>query len=222
MGSNLSLLNGPAEMARDLHAAVAGDAFNNVGAVGHNEGDVLALLLDAKEPRGGEFLTGVLVLGVKVQGDAVALAARLVAPPDDRSVVTTNLGRSGAVGGGTVEVLHDERIEGVHAVVGVSREDEYAECVLARRLEGDLAAGAEDERADVEECVGGAWGNILGVSCNGEVDGFQESLFWDRGDGNVGRGVDDAGGVLLGAENVDYVVWGAVGWGVSVRGLILS
>jgi hypothetical protein len=98
-------------------------------------------------------------------------------------------------------------------VVSVPRQNVDAEGVLARGLQCELAAGAEDDGADVEEGVGGAGGDVGGVAGDGEVEGFEEVGFGDGRDGDVGGGVDDPRGVVFGAEDVDLVVWGAVCWG---------
>jgi hypothetical protein len=73
-----------------------------------------------------------------VQGDAEALTPCLVAETQHRSVVATDLSATGTVGSRAVEVLKNEGIDGVHAVVDASGHDEDDERVLLGRAETQL------------------------------------------------------------------------------------
>lgn len=49
------------------------------------------------------------------------------------------------------------------------------------------------------------------------MDAVEEVCGGDCGDGDVGGGVCKAGGVLVGAEDVDVTAWVAVGWVNGIR-----
>ncbi len=69
-----------------------------------------------------------------------------------------------------------------------------------------MAATAEDERADVEESFRSVTGDEGGVARYGELYAREKMGGRDRRDGDVGGGVGEAGGVDVGAENVDLFI----------------
>ena len=69
-----------------------------------------------------------------------------------------------------------------------------------------MAAAAEHERADVEEGFGSVRGDKGGVAGYGELYAREEMGGGDRRDGDVGGGVGEAGGMDVGAENVDLFI----------------
>lgn len=147
-----------------------------------------------------------------MQRDAKALIARLITVTQYRGVVAANLCAARALGGRAVEVLEDESLHGVDAVVDADREDVDAESVFLRRAEAELGGGAKDERADVHGCAGLEGGHVRGVEGDGGVDGFDEDVLWDLGDGDEVCGVLHAEGVFGGAEDLDGVVGSAEGF----------
>ena len=55
-------------------------------------------------------------------------------------------------------------------------------------------------------------GHVRGIEGDGGVDGFDEDVLRDLGDGDEVCGVLHAEGVFGGAEDLDCVVWGAEGF----------
>jgi hypothetical protein len=204
----------PAERLCDLAHAVAGDTLNHVLAVRDNDGDALfRSAVDADEAGSGELVDLAPGGTVQVESDAEAFTSRLVAEAEHRSVVTTNLGTASTVGSSTVEVLENEGINRVNAVVHASRHDEDDESVLFGRAQAQLCGAAEQKRTDVHGRTCAVRRDILGVQADGELDTLLEVLDRDMGDGDGGGRVLHTLGVLLRAENVDgLVVRGAVGF----------
>ena len=130
-----------------------------------------------------------------MQSNTEALAPCLVAETKHRSVVATDLGATGTVGSSTVEVLEDQGIDGVHAVVDTSRHDEDHEGVLLRRAETQLCGASEEKRTDVHGRASAVGRNKLGVQADGELDALSEVLSGNMGDGDGGSRVLHALGV---------------------------
>ena len=141
-----------------------------------------------------------------MQSDAEALASRLVAETQHRSVVATDLGAAGTVGSGTVEVLKNEGVDGVDAVVDTSGHNEDHEGVLLRRAETQLCRASEEKRTNVHGRAGAVRRNKLGVQADGELDALPEVLSGNMRDGDGGSRVLHALGVGLGTEDVDGLV----------------
>ncbi|RBQ66890.1 hypothetical protein VDGD_21652 [Verticillium dahliae] len=145
----------------------------------------------------------------RVQRDAVALGAGLVAPAQDGGVVAADLGVAGAVGGGAVKLVEDEGLDGVDAVVDAGRDDEDGKGVLVGRREAELGARAVDLGAHVHGGARGVRRHKGGVEGDGGAAGVEEGLLGHAGHrGDVGR-VLEAQGVAVGPEEGDRVVAGA-------------
>lgn len=89
-----------------------------------------------------------------MQSDTEALAPRLVTETKHRSIVATDLGATSTVGSSTVEVLKNQGIHGVHAVVDTGGHDEDHEGVLLGRAETELRRASEEKRTDVHGRTG--------------------------------------------------------------------
>jgi hypothetical protein len=130
-----------------------------------------------------------------VQSDTEALAPRLVTETQHRSVVATDLSATSTVGSGTVEVLKNEGIDGVNAVVDASWHDEDHESVLLRRAETQLCGASEEKRTDVHGRASTVRRNKLSVQADGELDALPEVLSGNMRDGDGGSRVLHALGV---------------------------
>jgi hypothetical protein len=204
----------PAERLCDLAHAVAGDTLNHVLAVRDDDGDaLLRSTVDTNEAGSGELVDLAPGRTVQVESDAEAFTSCLVAEAEHRSVVATDLGTASTVGGSAIEVLKDEGINRVNAVVHASRHDEDDESVLFGRAQAQLSRAAEQKRTDVHGRSCAVRRDILGVQADGELDALLEVLDRDMGDGDGGGRVLHTLGVLLRTEDVDgLVVRGAVGF----------
>ena len=144
-----------------------------------------------------------------MQCDPEPLPSCRVTPFHDRCVVASDLGAACAVRGRSVKFFQHQAIERLYTVVGRTWLRVHGECEFRRCGQGEVATAAEDERADIEQGFGGVRGNECRVASYGQLDGFHEMGFGDGGDGDVGRGVREAGGVHGGPEDVDLFVWSA-------------
>ncbi len=125
-----------------------------------------------------------------MQRDAVPLVPGLVTPPQHGGVVAAHLGAARPVGGGAVEVVQDERLDGVRAVVDARGQDVDAKDVLLRRVQAELGRRAVDLRADVHGGAGGVRGHVFGIEGDCGFDGIDEEV------GRDGRDRDELGAVL--------------------------
>ena len=141
-----------------------------------------------------------------MQSDTEALAPCLVAETKHRSVVATDLSATSTVGSSTIEVLKDEGIDGVHAVVDTGGHDEDHESVLLRRAKTQLCGASEEKRTDVHGRAGTVGRDKLSVQADGELDTVPEVLGRDVRNGDGGSRVLHALGVGLGTEDVDSLV----------------
>ncbi|TKW51117.1 hypothetical protein CTA1_2783 [Colletotrichum tanaceti] len=204
-----SLLDLPAEAARNVLDAVARDAVDDALGVRHDERDVVvALLLDADEAARAELVNVLVPDAVEVQRDAVALGAGAVAEAQDGRVVAADLGVPRAVGGGAVKVVEDEGVDRVGAVVDARGDDEDGEDVLLGRVQAELGRRAVQLRADVHGGARLVGRDVAGVEGDGGLAGGEEEVLGHAGHGgDVGR-VLQAHGVLARAEDVDGLVPG--------------
>ena len=208
----------PSKRLCDSANTVARDTFDDVLAVGHNDGDSLVgVALDTNEAGGGELINLSSRPAVQVQSDTVTLAPRLVTETEDRRVVSTDLGATCAIGRRAVEVLKNEGIDRVHTVVDTSGHDKHDESVLFRRAQAQLRAASEQERSDVHGGTSAVRRDKLGIEADGELDAVPEVVGRDVRDGDGGGGVLHALGVLLGTEDVDRLV---VGCAVGLQALV--
>lgn len=185
---NLALLDSPAERFCEREARVGSNRLHDVLAIGDDDSDIVAGLLDTDEARRGEFFNAGSRLGVQVECDVEPLGACCIRVLDNGGVVAAYFCATSAAGSSAVEVLDDAGGERLYAMIGISRLYEDDKSVLGGSSEGDVATGPKDERADVEEGFAGVRGDPLGVPGNSELDAFQEVLLWDAGDGDVARG----------------------------------
>lgn len=72
---------------------------------------------------------------VQVQRNIVSLAPGLVRVPEHRRIVSTNLGTTRSVGCSSIEVVKNQTLDGVHAMVDTGRQDVDTEGVLVRRTQ---------------------------------------------------------------------------------------
>jgi hypothetical protein len=204
----------PAERLCDLAHAVAGDTLDHVLAVRDDDCDaLLGSAVDTNEAGSGELVNLTPGRAVQVKSDAESFTPRLVAETEDGGVVATDLGTAGTVGSSTVEVLEDQGVDRVNAVVDASGHDEDNKSVLLRRTQAQLGRATKQKRTDVHGRSCAVRGNVLGVQADGELDTLLEVLDRDVGDGDGGGGVLHTLGILLGTEDVDgLVVRSAVGF----------
>ena len=196
VASYRTTLNSVSEGLCDLKNGIRSDAGNHILAIRHRDGSLPPLGPDADESAGGELVDLRARLRIEMQRDAKALIARLITVTENRGVVTANLCAARALRGRAVKVLKNEGLDGVDAVVDADGEDVDAESVFLWRAEAKLGGGSEDERADVHCCAGLEGGHVRGVEGDGGVDGFDEDVLWDLGDGDEVCGVLHAEGVL--------------------------
>lgn len=185
--------------------------MDRVLGVGDDEGDVLAVGQGTDEAAGAELVDLGVSGAVEVEGDAVALGPGAVAPAQDGGVVAANLGAAGAVGGGAVELVEDQAVDGVSAVVDARGQDVDAEHVLLRGAEAELGARAVDLGTDVHGGARLVGRDVLGIEGDGGLDGVEEQV------SRHGRAADERGrvlhahGVAVGAEDLDVARGGAEG-----------
>lgn len=202
-----SALDVPSERLGDSANTVAGDTLDNVLAVGDdNSHTLVGSALDTDEAGGGELINLSSRLAVQVQGDAVALAPRLVAESENRRVVASNFGATSTIGRRTVKVLKDEGIDGVDTVVDTRGHNEHDESVLFRRAQPQLCAASEQKRANVHGSASTVGRDEFGVQADRELDAMLEMVGGDVRDGDGGGGVLHALSILLRAEDVDGLV----------------
>lgn len=128
-----------------------------------------------------------------------------------RGIISTNFGAPRAIGRGTVEVVKDETLDQMTAVVDAGRHDEDAEHVLLGGHEAQLRAGAVDLRADVHGGAGLVRRDELGVKRDGRLDGVKEQLLGhDGARDKLGRALH-AHRVPVGAEHRNLVIGRAEG-----------
>jgi hypothetical protein len=199
----------PAKRLCNLAHAVAGDALDHVLAVGNDNSDtLLRSAVDTNETRSRELINLASGRAVQVQSDAEALTPRLVAEAQHRGVVATDLSATGTVGSRAVEVLENEGVDGVHAVVDASGHDEDHESVLLRRAETQLRRASEEERTNVHGRAGTVRRDELGVQADGQLNAVPEVLGGDMRDRDGRSGVLHALCVGLRTEDVDGLVVG--------------
>ena len=172
----------------------------------------LLAFLNAYETRGREFLNLRVRGRIQVQGDPKPFPPCSIAPLHDRRIVAANLCTARPMRRRSVKVLQHERIKRLDAVIRGARLRIDGERELGRCSQREESATAEDERADVEEGFGGMGCDKGGVAGYGELYAGEEVGGWDRGDGDVGGRVGEAGGVEVGTEDVDLLVWSAESW----------
>lgn len=215
-GAQLAVLDGPlvnlpAEALAQGQHAVRGDAVDDALGVGHDQRDVVGAAgagLHADEGAGAELVNLLVADAVQVQRDAVALGARPVAPAQHRRVVAADFDVAGAVGRRAVEVVEDQALDGVHAVVDARGDHKDAERVLLGRRQAQLRAGAVDLRADVHGRARLVGRHKAGVQRHGRLAGLHKEIFGHgRHADHLGR-VLHAHGVLVGAEQRNLVVAG--------------
>lgn len=188
--------------------AVARDAVNDALGVRHDERDALALDLGTNKTAGAELVNLLVLDAVEVQRDAVALVPRAVAEAQHGGVVAADLGVAGAVGRGAVEVVEDQGLDGVGAVVDARGNHKDGEDVLLGGVQAELGGGPVELGADVHGGARLVGRDVAGVEGDGGLDGLEEEGLGDAGHGDdVGR-VLEADGVLVRAEDVDGVVAG--------------
>lgn len=204
-GTHRSPLNLPSEALTNSGDTLRGDAVDHVLGIGDYQGDIVAVDYGADETARAELVDLGVRGAVQVQGDAVAVVVGLVAPAQDRGVVAADLGAAGAVGGGTVELVEDQAVDGVGAVVDARGHHVDAEHVLLGRVEAELRAGAVDLRADVHGGAGLVRRHVLGIQGDGGLDGLEEQLGRHGGHADVPGRVLHAGSIAVGAEDLDFV-----------------
>ena len=80
-----------------------------------------------------------------------------------------------------------------------------------------MSTAAEDERANVEQGFGSVGGDEGGIAGYSELYASEKVGGRDRGDGDVGGGVGEAGGMDVRAEYVDLFVRSTEGWMSTMR-----
>ena len=105
-----------------------------------------------------------------------------------------------------IEVLENERFDGVHAVVDACGHDEDGERILVWRVETELRGRPEEEGADIHRRAGGMRRDELSVQRDSQINAIKEVLLRDRRHGDeLGRALH-AKGVLVGPEDSDGAV----------------
>lgn len=211
-GSYRTALDCVSKRLCNLKDGICCDTGNHILAVWHRNCGLASLCLDANEAASGELVNLRASLRIEVQGDAKTLIACFITVTKDRCVVTTDLCAARALRGRAVEVLEDESLDGVDTVVDANGEDIDAESVFLRRAEAELGRGSKYERADVHCCTSLERRHVRGIEGDGGVDGFDEDILWDLGDGDKVCRVLHAEGVFGGTEDLDGVAWGAEGF----------
>lgn len=204
----LALLHLPAKALGDTLNTLAGHALDDVVGIRHHNRHIVSVDQSTNETARAELVHFGMCGTVQVQCDVEALFACLVRPPQHRRIVTTDLGISGAVGCGTVELVQDEAAHRVYAVVHTGGQHVDTEGVLLWRAQAKLRAGAVDLRSHVH---GGSrvvrW-HPLGVEGDGGLASVDEEVDRHRRDGDALAAVLHAGGVAVGAEDLDGGVAG--------------
>ena len=203
-----SLLNLPPKTPAQLLDAVARDTVDHGLAVGHNKSHIITVHERSDEAASAELVHLLVRLAVEVERDAVALVPRLLAPPQHRRVVAAHLGAACAVGRRAVKVGHDERLDGVGAVVDARRDDEHGKNILLGRVQAELRRAAVDLRADVHGGARLVGRDELGVEGDGGLDGVQEQVRRHGRDAYELGAVLEARRVAVRPEDGDAVVAG--------------
>lgn len=167
----------PAEASCQLNAADTGDASDHVLAIRHHQPVALVLSLHTDEPRGTELIDLGGGQAIQMQRDAKAVLLRLLAPADHRRVIAAHLGGSRALRRRAVEVLEDEGICRMAAVVRIQGLDVHTEEVLLWRCQRQVGARPEDDGADVERRICVVRWHKLGVRCHSELHACFEVRF---------------------------------------------
>lgn len=145
---------------------------------------------------------------VQVQGDVEALFACLVRPPQHGRIVAADLGASGAVGRSAVKLVQDEAAHRVHTVVHTGWQHVDTEGVLLGRAQAELCARAVDLRSHVHGSSRVVGWHPLGIEGDGRLAGVDKHVDWNRRDRDALGAVLHAGGIAVGAENLDGRVAG--------------
>lgn len=211
LGTHRSLLHLPAKAPANLLDAVRGDTVNDGLGVGNDKCHVLAVLDGTNETTGAELVNLRVRSTVQVQGDAEALGSGSLAPAQHRRVVAADLGAAGSVWRGAVELVQDQGVDRMGAVVDTSRQDVDAEHVLLRRVQAQLGAGAVDLGPDVHGGARLVRGHVLSIEGDGGLDSIDEEVVGDGRAGDELSRVLHAGGVAVRTEDLDVARGGAEG-----------
>lgn len=142
---------------------------------------------------------------VEVQRDAEALVAGTVAPPQHGRIVTADLSAPRAIGCRAVELVENERLHGVRAVVHARRQHVDAEGVLFGRAQAQLRARAVDLRSDVHGGPRLVGRDVPRVQRHGGLDSVEEQAGRHRRAGyELGR-VLQPQSIAVGSEHLDLV-----------------
>lgn len=207
-----SLLDLPAEGFGNLETAIRRNTLYDVLTVRHHERNLFSLLsfllalFDSYEARSRELLYLCARGGIQMQRDTEPLPPRRITPLDHRRIVASNFCAACPMRRRSVKFLQDKSIKRLDAVICSARLRVDGECKFGRCGQCEVSTAAKDERANVEEGFGSVGGDEGGVAGHGELYAGEEMGGWDRGDGDVGGGVGEAGGMEFGAEYVDLLV----------------
>lgn len=155
-------------------------------------------------------------LAIQMQRDPEPLPPRLLAPPQHRRVVAADLCAPRPVRRRAVELVQDQGLDGVRAVVDARGQDEDGEGVLVGRAEPQLGAGAVDLRAHVHGGARLVRGHELGVERHGGPHGAEEELVGHARHRDALGAVAHARRVAVGAEQRD----GAAGRAERLEALV--
>ena len=197
-----------APLLEQLDAAHAGNARQN-GANGRSGVDRAVDLEEAVH--GADFLDILVLNAVEPQGLLVAELVRLDLRDQGCRVVAAALGEAGAARACTGVLVLDEDLYRIDAggVVSADRRAYDDELVGAGGANAQMRLGRDDERTDVKAGALCVRYPVL-IKLDDRLDRLDEILYRQARQAHTMVGVDHALCVLVGAEQLDGAVRGAV------------